>query len=106
MNTKLPQCKDRIYKPPSNGYGGAIRNVTIPCCSITTIHPGNMNCKHILARGKCPHNYKYPFKPPYCDISNIQIDSKTKKMIKENDKLSNENDEMLDYLNEIDPLNF
>ncbi len=100
MNTKLPQCKDRIYKHPSNGYGGAIRNVTIPCCSITTIHPGNINCKHILERGKCPHNYKYHFKPPYCDISN------TKEMTKENDKQSNENDEMLDYLNEIDPINF
>ena len=100
----LPECKDRFFEPAADGYGGVIRGVKIPCCPLTTVHPGNMNCRTILRKGKCPHKFDYPRDPPPFDPADFKASPWLKRMIEEEDRAVEEDNKMLAYLNEIDPL--
>ena len=103
-NPPLPECKDRLFHPAANGYGGVIRGVEIPSCPLTTVHHGNMNCRTILRKGKCPHKYDYPRDPPPFDTRDFKPSPWLKRLIEEEDIAMKEDNEMLAYLNEIDPL--
>ena len=102
----LPECKDRFFEPASNGYGGIIKDVMIPCCPLMTVHPGNMNCRTILGKGKCPHNFDYPRDPPPFDPWSYKPSPWILRLIEEDERMMREDNEILAYLNEIDPLDF
>lgn len=105
-NLPLPKCSDREYHYVSNGIGGVLA-VKIPSCPLTTIHPGNMNCRHILEKGKCPHKYNWKPTPTPMPVVSTEPHPFQKQILQEteNDKKKDKDDlELLNYLDEIDPL--
>ncbi|MCK4666820.1 hypothetical protein KAU33_08725 [Candidatus Dependentiae bacterium] len=100
----LPKCEDRFFDSAADGYGGVIRGVRIPCCPLTSVHHGNMNCRTILRKGKCPHNFDYPRDPPPFDPWDYKLSPRLKRQIEEEDRAVEKDNEMLAYLDEIDPL--
>lgn len=103
-NKPLPECEDRFFDPAASGYGGIIKGVMIPCCPLTTVYSGNRNCRTILRKGKCPHKFDYPRDPPPFDTADFKASPWLIRQIEEENAAIKRDNEMLDYLNEIDPL--
>ena len=99
----LPECKDRYFEPAADGFGGVIKGVKIPCCPLTRTY-GNINCFAILGAGKCPHKLDYPRDTPSFDTRDFKASPLLKRMIEEENIAVEKDNEMLAYLNEIDPL--